>query len=240
MTAIDESVSLSLLLGQPVNVYGVNIYSPTLKEIVSIGYDTYNYGLSSLLFEKSLFEDLKEINESNYDLMIHFFNKDKGFKKSLEDGSRLIFKEEIKVDMVNGRPYFVLGDSFIDREPLDEIQRMIKIANRIPDKKSEDEFNPGNSQARKLIEKILTDRAKRAPKKQNVNLHSIVSGLAWKSNSLNILNIINLTIYQIYDGYYRMENIDHYNGILTGIYTGNIDSSKIKLQDSAWTKIIDQ
>lgn len=240
MSAIDEGTSLKLLLGQPVNIDGINIYSPTLNEIISVGYDTYNYGLSSLLFDKSLFEDLKEIKEPNFDLMIHFFVKDESFRKSIETGSRLIFKEEITVDMINDQPCFVLGKTLINASSLEEIQRMIKIANRIPDKKPEDEFNPGNSKARELMNKILKDRASRAPKKPTTNLYSIISGLSWKSNGVNILEIGNLTIYQVYDGFYRMENIDHYNGILTGIYTGNIDSSKIKLQESAWTKIIDQ
>jgi hypothetical protein len=238
MSDIDESISLKLLLGQPVSINGVNIYSPTLNEIVSVGYDTYNYGLSSLLFDKNLFEDLKEIKESNFDLMVHFFVKDESFRNSVEIGSNLIFKEEIKVEIINNAPCFVLGDSLVDHNSLEEIQRLIKIANRIPDKKPEDEFNPSNSKAKEFMDKILGDRAKRPPKKPITNLPSIVSGLSWKSN-LNILEIGNLTIYQVYDGYYRMENIDHYNGILTGIYTGNIDSSKIKLQESAWTKIID-
>jgi hypothetical protein len=238
MSDIDESISLKLLLGQPVNVKGVNIYSPILNEIVSVGYDTYNYGLSSLLFDKNLFEDLKEIKESNFNLMVHFFVKDESFRNSVEIGSRLIFKEEIKVEIIDNRPCFVLGDYTINQSSLDDIQRLIKIANRVPDKKPEDEFNPGNSKAREIMEKILKDRAKRPPKKPFTNLHSIISGLSWKSN-LDILKIGNLTIYQVYDGFYRMENIDHYNGILTGIYTGNIDSSKIKLQESAWTKIID-
>lgn len=239
MSNVDESIGLKLLLGQPVSINGVNIYSPVLNEIVTVGYDTYNYGLSSLLFDKSLFVDLREIKESNFNLMIHFFVKDESFRKSVEIGSKLIFKEEIKAEIINNNPCFVLGGYIIDHNSLEEVQRLIKIANRIPDKKPEDEFNPGNSKAREIMEKILKDRAKRPPKKPTANLHSIISGLAWKSNNLNLLDIGKLTIYQIYDGFYRMENIDHYNGILTGIYTGNIDSSKIKLQESAWTKILD-
>ncbi len=77
-----------------------------------------------------------------------------------------------------------------------------------------------------MIELINRNKRDRPSRKTATNLQSIVSGIAWKSGSINLLNITDLTIYQIYDGYYRLHTIDDCNHTFTGIYSGAIDSKK--------------
>lgn len=238
MTDIDESIELKLLLGQPANLDGINIFSPLLKDVVSVGYDKYNYALSSLLFNKSRFPDLKNLKESNFDLFTYFYIHDEAFKDAIEMASRLMFRDEMILEVLDESPRFKVGDFFISDKNFNDLQRLIKLSNKVPEHSEKDEFNPANSKAKEFIDKIMGDRANKPQKKPVSNLHSLISGLSWKSPSINILSISNLTIYQFYDGYYRMENIDHYNNIMNGIYSGNVDSTKIKIQDNSWTKII--
>lgn len=239
MIEIDESIELKFLLGQAVNYNGINISSPSLKNVVSVGYDKYNHALSSLLFDKDRFPDLKNLKETNFDLVIYFFAQDSSFRSALELGSQLIFNEnEISLEAVENVPCLKVGDNFITSEMFADVQKLIKHANKVSEKTEQEEFNPANSKAKEFIDKIMGDRAKKPQKKPVSNLHSLISGLSWKSPNISILEIDKLTIYQLYDGYYRMENIDHYNSIMTGIYSGNIDSTKIKIQDNTWTKII--
>ncbi|WP_342422357.1 hypothetical protein [Paenibacillus sp. FSL E2-0178] len=238
MFEIEESIELKLLLGQPVSLSGINIYSPLLKDIVSVGYDKYNHALSSLLFNKSRFPDLKDLKESNFDLFTYFYIHDEAFKDAIEMASRLMFRDEIILEVLDESPRFKVGDFFICSENFSDIQKVIKCANKVPDTSDKEEFNPANSKAKEFIDKIMGDRAKKPQKKPVSNLHSLISGLSWKSPNINILNISDLTIYQFYDGYYRLENIDHYNNIMNGIYSGKVDSTKIKIQENTWTKII--
>ncbi|MEK4006341.1 hypothetical protein [Paenibacillus sp. FSL H3-0333] len=238
MKEIDESIELKFLLGQSVDVNGIDVHSPSLKDIVSIGYDKYNHALSSLLFDKSRFPELKNLKETNLELVIHFYSNDDRFRDSLELGSRLVFKNEVSIQISGDSLNLRVGDSIVSSETFCGLQKLIKFANKIPEKTEVEEFNPANSKAKEFIDKIMGDRAKKPQKKPVSNLPSLISGLSWKSPNISILDIGELTIYQLYDGYYRMENIDHYNSILTGIYSGTIDSSKINIQENTWAKII--
>jgi hypothetical protein len=78
--------------------------------------------------------------------------------------------------------------------------------------------------------------AKAKKKDEKINLHSIISAVAWRTVGFN--EVLKLTIYQLYDGFYRLGLIDNYHYTFTGIYTGNIDGSKIKLPDINWANTI--
>ncbi|QWU14437.1 hypothetical protein SAMN04487895_101749 [Paenibacillus sophorae] len=232
-----EDIELKLLLGQPVFINNIYIFSPLLKDVIENGYTAYNQALSSLLFDKNKFPELKNLEQSNLDFIIYFFEKDIRFRESFKLGSKLMFKEDVFVDIIDDYPSLRIGEHQISDETIESIQKIVKFANKVPDK-SEEEFNPANSKAEEFIKKIMGDRAKKPQKKPINNLHSLISGLAWKSHNISILDMEKLTIYQFYDGYFRLENIDHYNNIMMGIYSGNIDSTKIKIQENTWTKII--
>lgn len=238
MINIDE-MNLKLLLSLPIDIDGLKIYSPSLKSVIAIGYENYNRILSSWLFDKNKVPDLEKMEQSNLNFIIYFYEKDPDFRNHINTGSKLLFKEEVSVIFENNSPSLYIGDIRISSELLNSVQAAIKISNKIPDKVIDEEFNPANSKAEEFIKKIMGDRAKKPQKKQVNNLHSLISGLSWKSNNISILDIGELSIYQFYDGYYRLENIDHYNNIMTGIYNGNIDSTKIKIQENSWAKIID-
>jgi hypothetical protein len=129
-------------------------------------------------------------------------------------------------------------DSILTEEKFEYIKRLVRIANNVPEKTEEEEYKAGNERARKFLEKIKKQKEEiNKLKKQKINLHSIISAVGWKAQSFDFISKLN--IYQLYDGFYRLGYIDNYNYTMTGIYTGNIDGSKIKLPDINWANIIE-
>jgi hypothetical protein len=47
-----------------------------------------------------------------------------------------------------------------------------------------------------------------------------------------------MTIYQLYDGYYRLSIIDSCNNLAQGIYHGTISQKDVKESELNWAKII--
>jgi hypothetical protein len=60
-------------------------------------------------------------------------------------------------------------------------------------------------------------------------LDNIISAVAWKSPNLSIKEIFDISIYQLYDGYFRLIKIDNYENTMRGLYSGSIDTSKTKI-----------
>ncbi|WP_199925628.1 hypothetical protein [Paenibacillus bouchesdurhonensis] len=237
----EEDIHLTLLANEPVFVADIGyIRSPKLRDVIKLGYSNYIEALSSLLFDKSRISGLGTIMESAFVLACYFFMQDDHFRNSFSNGIRLLLHKEIELVEMEGVPYFDLGDGLTLHEGnFHRFQEIVKIANKAELTNDEEDYNPGNSKAREMIEKLMKGKANKPAKRPVINLHSIISGLSWKSTSgININNIFELSIYQFYDGYYRLENIDHYNSVVTGIYTGNIDAKKINMQEINWTKII--
>jgi hypothetical protein len=72
---------------------------------------------------------------------------------------------------------------------------------------------------------------------ESTALLSILSSIAWK-NKLYINNLLDYTVSQIYDGYFRINNIDNYDKTMYGIYSGNIDGSNIDMEKLNWSKVL--
>lgn len=236
-----EDMELMLLANEPIPLEHVgNITSPRMRDIIKLGYSKYNEGLSSLLFDKSRISDLKNVEESNFILTCFFFHQDNSFRNSFKNGIKFSLGKDVDIVEVEGQPVFDLGESlYIDETSFYDFQELVKLSNKVEFSNDADEYSAGNSKAKEMIERLLKGKAEKPQKKAVINLHSIISGLSWKSTSgINISNVFDLSVYQFYDGYHRLENIDYCNSVLTGIYTGNIDSKSIKMQEINWAKII--
>jgi hypothetical protein len=237
----DNDIRLKFLLGLPVHIDGIgNFYSPSLSKVVDSTEGLYNTTLSSFLFDKKNLEDQNSLNEfSNFQILMSVINQDDSFRELFFYGLSLHL-DTTPYLFENGYVYFdeYSEDSILTEEKFEYIKRLVKIANNIPEKKEEDEYKAGNEKARKLLEKIKKQRQETPiVKKQKINLHSIISSVGWKAQSFDFVSKLN--VYQLYDGFYRLGNIDNYENIMTGIYTGNIDGSKIKLADINWANVID-
>lgn len=233
-----DDVNLRLLARLPVHIEGFGeITPPVLKNVISMGENKFQNSLSTLLFSKKSLEDTPPDYENftDYQLVLSFVLYDDSFKESFFYGLRTFFNQEPQ-QHESGVIYFgeIEDELYLTEEVFHDMQEVLKIANFIEDKE-EEVIEAGNERAKKFMEQLKKKKAKNPPK-QKLNLHSLISALSWKSQGLDY--VLGLTIYQLYDGYKRLENIDNYHYTLTGIYTGNIDSKGIKLPDINWANII--
>lgn len=222
----EDDIRLRLLAGVPVKLDNVGeIQPPTLKEIISIGGDLHNHYLSSLLFDKKALENHEEIEHDTFAIFLSLCINDEVFRDLVYKALEMYFTE--KPNYQEGFFYFgeieeervLVGDAFY------EMQQVLKIANNMAE---EEEKKFANDKARKLWEKIQKKK-KEAEKysKSGVDLHSLLSGVIWRSSKPRS-EILESTIYQLYDGYFRLQNIDQYDHTYLGIYTGNVDGEKMK------------
>lgn len=233
----DTDIHLKLLAGMSVEIDGIGEFTPlTMREIISMGESVYNQRLSVLLFDKSKL-DKSEMDElTNFESLTVFLYYDQSFRDLFFYALKMFLGVEPDINK-DGQILLSKNENvtILDEVGFDEIQRIAKLSNLIKSEK-EDEYEAGNERARKFMEKLKKRKEKFAKvKDQKINLHSLISGLAWRSSYNDVLN---LTIYQLYDGFQRIEKINDYEYTLLGIYTGNIDGKKVKLPDINWANVI--
>lgn len=236
-----EEVKFKFLANLPVWLEAAGyIYPTSLREMANIGVNSYNALLSCLLIDKSAFKSDSNKEEDFVNSDIFFFNcyKNEEFKTSSIKILQLLFRKECEfftsptdIGIKIGNDEGILGHGNFDK-----LQTILRIGNHI--KEPEPEFKPANSRAKAMIEMIENNRKHQPKIEPKMNLHSIISGLAWKSNGFNLQTIFDLNIYQIYNGLATTENIDNYNFTLSGMYAGTIDSKKIKMADLHWANKI--
>lgn len=234
---------MKLLKGSAINIEGLIIKPHTIGELVDdVGLEHYYKIVGFTSIKKS---DLNEVFNFDYEklkemtlfqmLMHHEITATyiMDFLKLTARTEEVYYVEEWMNIMVNLEDTTVI----IDKENVDEIVTTILDAYCIQiEKEKEEEYNPANEHARKLIEKIRKNRANAPKPKPNVDLASIISGVAWKSNSVNIDTIWDLTLYQLYDAFHRLEIIDNYDKTVSAIYAGTIDAKQTNLKKQLWFK----
>lgn len=242
-------IKLRLLAGLPINLGEIGQLHPlTLLEITEIGERKYNQHLSALCFEPSDVinaDTLRELNEvTSFDIITINIAKNEEYREFICKSMELFFREKVSVgsyeDEKGSIPVIYIGEieegRILDSATFFQMKAILEEQNNIKREKEED-YNPANSKAKELIEKIKNNR-KNAPKpKQLIDLHSIISGVSWKGN-LGISKVWDLTIYQLYDAYYRLNIVDNYDKTLTGIYSGIVDGTKTDFKKINWSNII--
>lgn len=242
-------IKLKLLAGLPIEVEGVGeVYPLTLKEIAEIGDQTYTEYLGCICFDLEDLEGFEEVKEiegiSTLDIIISNCIQSEAFKNKVINSLSLFFREDVFLfeEKINGNEFclFHIGNledqRFIHRDNFEIIKDILKQQNNMV-KNKEEEYNPANETARRLIEKIKKNRQNTSKPKQNIDLHSIISGVAWKSH-IGINDVWDLTIYQLYDAFYRLDIVDNYDKTLYGVYAGTVDAKKTDFKKINWSNII--
>jgi hypothetical protein len=240
MVVNNDDLELCLLAGYPIETEVGKLYPLKLKDIVEIGLTKYNEYLGITTFDINDI-DLDDINLvesgiSTFEFILLNCHYQSSFKDKFIEALSLFFKEPVLLDE-NGSFYIgeIEEEKIINNDNYEYIQDLLMKQNYLKKEKKE-EYNFANDAAREFYEKNKKNK-KNAPKvKSDVNLHSIVSGIAWKSNSVNIFDVWNLTIYQTYDAIQRMDLVDNYEGHLGGIFAGTIDPKKMDFKKINWSK----
>ena len=229
---------LRLLKGSSFFMDGIEIKPFTISEIVEIGYEKYHQTMNIFALEvediiKDIPEELKNI--TIFDLFLKSGSQElfEGFISAISLFLRI---ENINEFSINNEYNIVVNkNKTINRENWNKICKIIQMQNCV--KREKEDYNPANEQARKIIEKIKALKREN-PIKESITFPSMISGIANKSNNLNILNIWDLTIYQLYDALNRLNLIDNYQFTLNGIYAGTVNGKEINMKDINWMNII--
>lgn len=241
-----EDISLKLLTNRPIDIGIGKIHPLKINDIVEMGENKYNQFLNTLLFDVDLIDisqdKLKEMNIEQFTtyhfLLLQSYN-DESFKDLVINALEYFFKE--KVYFHEEYLLFYLADSYglryITVENYSLFKKILIKQNFLKELEEEEELIFGNELARQWYIDLKRKEKMQPKQKNNIDLQSIISAVMWKGFK-SIDEILNMTIYQLYDGYYRLSIIDNCNNLNQGIYHGTIDQKDIKQNDLNWAKII--
>ena len=242
-----------LLSPDPINIQNVGgILSPKLRDISSIGINTYQYYLGILMMDVNTYFHMNEMDEEYsqlsdeeksslniFDLLTSNGNLTSLFQTALnffikED---VIYSDEYKAFLIQNENN-VIG--VISKEIYPQILDIICQRNCIKSNQEEDLSKIKSKKALEIMKKLQKGRAEKAKNTKadkNMELGNIISAVANKSQSLNILNIWDLTVYQLWDCFSRLSNNSIYDIQSMSVAAwGNKDNY---FDATAWFKRID-
>jgi len=222
----------------------LSIKHPKLIEIKKLGFDTYSSYISFLTMKPTdiadiLWFDMKIWYEdlTQWQLFIDLYRQyPEEVKNSLlwfiglefvpyvdEEGRFYLYNKENEVAI--NEYYFM------------KISDYIKKINFMP-KKSDFDGCAGKIAKLYKLERQQRRRKWESKIKSKINLSSMISSLIWKGNKG--VEIWELPIYSIYEGYFRLSAIDNYDKTMTALYSGNIDTTKNKIdvENINWSNVI--
>lgn len=171
------------------------IVSPKLRDISSIGYETYQYYLSILLMDlKTGLARNSQLTDALQTILNFFIKEDVVY--SPDKNVFLVKKEDAVVGVITEETYPEVCDIIFQR-------------NCIRSGREEDLSKVKSKKALEIMKKLQKGRAekeKQAKADKDMELGNIISAVANKSQSLNILNIWELTVYQVWDCFSRLIN----------------------------------
>lgn len=244
MIQVDDK--LNLILGNSIRVNDfLSLKQFKLKEIANIGFSEYLFRVSNILrdvddFMKmfidspnymDLYQQRNQLTALDMHLMVctddeykKFFTSSLEFVLGLPEGSieveydRLLYKnlssnEDVKL---------------IDKETFSTIMSKVKVINGFAESKPDDDSNPYDEKAKKMLEKLRRNREKveqiKAKEKADSSrdIADIISAVTAMSPSTNKLNVLEYTLYQLYDEHSRLYAIEGYKmSVKASMYGGN-------------------
>ncbi len=241
-----------LLSPDPVNIPKIGgIISPKLKEISSIGYNTYHYYLTilsmdlksyfSMLGQSEQFEILSDEEKSQINIfdILTMYEQSAGLLQTIlnffinedviyhsQNRCFLVQKADKAVGIITKEIYPQICDLICQRNCIKSNQEDLS---KIKSKKA--------LEIMKKLQKGRIEKAKQNKSDKNMELGNIISAVANKSQSLNILNIWDLTVFQLWDCFARLSNNNIYDIQSISVAAwGNKDNY---FDAAAWFKRID-
>jgi len=235
--------TLQLLRGESIQITPQIIMNhPTLQEIIDYGEENYNNAIN--LFCMKPYDLMVELDDLGID-----FRTLSDFDLFVQLLGTPIYKDAIKfwigqcefkayTNTENGE--LVLFDEMldlkIDRYIYGNMAEYVRQLHFISDKR---EFNVENDIAVQFLieeERGKRKRQSKKPKKEfESQLSNTISFFCWNNNSgYSLRNVWDLKVYQFYDGIQRLHKTDHYKNTMLGVYTGNVDGSKIDMESINW------
>ncbi|MFC4304102.1 hypothetical protein [Cohnella boryungensis] len=238
---MNETIELKLLANVPIEIgKGLAFTAPTLKQLISIGDSEYDRMISTLLINKDSSKDMSESGLTSFEIFYLNCGANAEFWTLARKGLAVLLSQEPRLGESRDEAYLSFGDDpecRLDNRNFEYFQSLILFSHHVSFAK--EEYKPANAKAKALIEKLQVGKDEILRKKEQIySLASKISGIAWKSNAVNIFNVFDLTIFQFHDALNRLEQVDHYLFTIQGIYAGNVDGKKVNLSHLHWSRKI--
>lgn len=224
MNELDE---LLLLSGSdiPFPEARLTIHQPRIKEISMIGEENFHIGSHFLCFDKNKLSEQDRLNsgdQSNFDIFMSVINSR---EKARHKTSGLIILSMLfpkaKILLQKDRILFQDGEQLgeINKNNFDLFQNIVTqifCLYESFDNNKKERFNPADSLAAKIAEKIAKSKAKKqalAGSNEKINLYSRFISVLAVGLKKDMNSYMNYTIYQLRDEYRRFnlkQNFDIY------------------------------
>lgn len=236
---IDDSKKMdyefALYGGLTINYQNIYIKSLTIDEI------RFKYGLSIIL-QMMKFSTLTRKQFETDDENLSLFELIIGSQlKEIFEGFINIFIEfdSIEFGEKNKSYYFKRGNEIgiLNKHNFDEFLEVFRMVYCIDKTTKESERDDIDEELREILRGFEEEEDKiRNARGNTITINSMIKAICCRHPSLNCLNIGGCTIYQLKCDLVRLYQIDANVYINTGVYTGNIRSKDIKLDDYNWAK----
>ena len=205
---MDNRLTLMCGTDYPVPQCQLIIHQPRIKEIALIGEQDFFTGVQCLCLNKSMFvKDESDLsNANNFQIFMTIMSEKEAIDKkvAVQQVCTLLFPE-YKV-MFTPRSVLISGDGQtmqIDESNFEYLQAAISnICCMKTGPMDQTAFNPANSKAREIAEKLMRGRAKVAAEKgqSNTSIFSqYLSILTVGLGSMSLQDAMDLTMFQLYD-----------------------------------------
>lgn len=202
---------LRCFLGKPILFTDeIELYSPTIEEIVEIGEYKYLLYLHISCFDSEfILKDLFKIENDLYNLLrklgdyeaLIYFNE---LTELISEGLSFFTKRKVEYVRYN-KSFYCNGKLFVNKDNYKDVAEIIRKLNCI--ETDEDEINNinfVNDRVKKKYEKMLREKRRLKKNKSNkenqIELKDLLSILCnTEGNGINIFNVHKLTIYQVYE-----------------------------------------
>lgn len=223
----------------------LTVHNPTLREIIAYGEHNYAADVNAITlrpYDACVMLDKIGINYQqiqDYELFIVTIRGTLAHESLLLPG--LNFSEmEPGIHPENGqRILYHPATSFI----FDELMytQLVEYVRRIHFIRSALEFDAGNEATRQLlIKRMKRAEARRSRSPITSQYAPILSSLINNPNfKYDYSSVLDLKVSQLWDAFYRISKLQAYQHTMLGIYTGNIDASKIDKDALTWFGRID-
>jgi hypothetical protein len=227
---------------------GLYVKHPKVKDIRMLGKDKYEYYVYLLTMTQYDIADILHFEMqlwyedfTAWQLFIEMWRNNPDLSNALEwfTGKKFTLlindKMEIYLYCKDIDENNIIKEFYINEHIYNNMVDYLRLINLIPN--TSDLRIAGNRMA---AEYILRQMYKKRNKQETktIDLVSIISSIDWKGCRGN--EIWEYPIYRIYEGYLRLNAIDNYDKTMSAYYSGNIDTtkSKINFDSLCWSNII--
>lgn len=210
-----RDLELKLCSNDPIYIDGVPIFPIPLKTVAEVGYCRFNAELRILCLTT---DDVKVLTGDDIsDVGIYTYLVGNALRDEEMMNAILFWLSQItrsKIIFSTKRLCFTSGAFDISKENFDDIQMVIRNRNGLQDINEEEE-NPANEAARRVLQRRKEERLKRRKAKTQddesaITLADLISILA-NGLGMTMQNVMEYDLYQFNDQFNRLKIMDDYD-----------------------------